>query len=306
MGNICLILIAIFALLFNSSVARAQEASPFLPFETPVSTPTTDPNFATQVTPLPESTVAPESTPVVVSGAPQTNRLETLQKEYLLLLEQYRAQEQSHLVSKAQYAQLNTLASQELAVQDARKLIDIRASIFLIYLDMLEELLNQTKGIPLENKSPQLVKLRLLKETVLLHKNINNGALDRFALDNESLNFTKIIKNIEMESYYTLSLIRVGRVQQAFDKLLSVRTQVEENVMNRQLSSAQKAQKERGFAEIQREVDQTAGTFAPIKDETFSKMRIRDLGAFNGLTAELNPVFAGMNQTIQFLQEIRK
>ena len=304
MGNICLILIAIFALFLNSGTARAQEFPTPSPSET--FTPTPNPNIATPVTPLPEATLAPGSTPVVISGAPQSTVLDTLQKEYLLLLEQYRAQEQNFTIAKGQYQQLNTLASQELAVQEARKLINIRADIFLIYLEMLEEMLNQTKGIPLENKSPQLVRLRLLQETVLLHKNINSGALDRFAVDNESLNFTNIIKNIETEAYYTLSLIRVGNVQQAFDKLVTVQSAVNEDVMGRQMSSAQLAQKERGFAEIQREIDRTSTIFAPIKNEVFGKMNVRDLGGFNGLIAQLSPVFAGMNQTIQFLQEIRK
>lgn len=302
MLSFVLVIITSIFLLLGQSPVKAQETPPVLPFDTPSPTP----NQATPVSPLPSSVASPTSTPVVVGGSTTTSNFVNLQKQYLLLLEQYRAQEQTYTVAKAQYQQLNTLASQELAVQETRKLIDIRADVFLVYLDMLIDLLDQTKGIPLENKSPQLVKLRLLKETVQLHKSNNNVALDRFAVDQESQNFTNTIETLQSEAYYTLGLIRVGRVQQAVDKLLVVRDAVENDVMSRQLTSAQKAQKERGFNEIQLVIDNTNTEFTPIKKKVFTDTDIRSLGDFSGLTSELNPVFAGINQTIEYLQEIRK
>ncbi len=305
------LLLSFFFSLFFVNSALAQNEEPWLPFpeETPSPSPTVtpDPNIATPVSPQPSASLNPEPDPTIIGGVPaNVTRFENLQKKYFELLESYRTQEQIFTVAKAQYVQLNTLASQELAVKETRTLIDIRADIFIVYLDMLEEILSQTKGIPLENKTPQLVKIQLLRESVLLHKNINTSALDRLTLDAESLKFKATITNLQREAYYSLSLIRLGRVQHAFDKLLSVRAEVEKDVMGRDLSSSQRAQKERGFNEIQRTTDLTNTRLTPIASDVFKKQNVRSLGDFSSLTSELNPVFSGINQTVEFLQEIRK
>jgi hypothetical protein len=72
------------------------------------------------------------------------NKLPALEMTYLTQLENYRRQEQSYLIAVNQYHQLNTLASQEVAVVETKKLLTMRADVLLTYIDILDERLNQT------------------------------------------------------------------------------------------------------------------------------------------------------------------
>lgn len=235
-----------------------------------------------------------------------TQQFENLEKKYFFLLEQYRNEEQNFLVAKNQYFQLNTLASQELAVQEGRNLLNTRADILITYLNILDQLLNKTRGIPIENKNPQLVSLSLLREQVLLHKSRNSVALDRLSFDSEAKSFEPSLTQIEENAYYTLSLIRVGQMQEAFDKLIVVRNAVEQSLLEKNLTDSQSALVGRGFDEIDRNISDTSTKLSILKNEVTRNPGKSNLSEFNSLSTELTKVYASMSQIIQFLQEIRK
>lgn len=244
-----------------------------------------------------------------VTVIPQTidqNKLPALQATYFGQLEAYRNQEQNYLVAVNQYHQLNTLASQEVAVSETRQLLSLRADVFLTYIEILDEMLNQGKGIPIENKAPERVVLSLLREKVLTHKNAVLASQDRFALDAEAANFLATYKELESHTYYTLSLIKVGDMQVAFDKSKVVRDAVKSYVDAQPLSTAVKAEKERGFAEIERNLQATEILFTPIKKDVFKPTQTTTLGDYTLLSSELNPVYSQINQIYTFLQEVRK
>lgn len=257
-------------------------------------------------------TVDPEVSPAPVVENPspvqrvtEPDPLVDLQANYFKLLEKYRQQEQKYIVAKGQFLQLNTLAAQEDAVRETRLLVDIRADIFIMYLDMMMMYLDRTTGIPIENKSPQAITLGLLKEKVQRHKTKNLESSDRIAIDLESDEFEILFQELQSESYYTLGLIRIGRVQTAIDKLKYVRQVVFDKVMSQEMPTHIKSEKERGFDEIDRTLEQIDQNFTPIKNQTLTKTN-NSLNTDTQLSRNLTDTFAKMNQTVQFLEEIRQ
>lgn len=235
----------------------------------------------------------------------QVDQFTVLQQKYFRLLEQYRQQEQAYFIAKNQFIQLNTLAAQELAVKETRTLIDIRADVLLTHLDILMLLLQRTTSVPLEYKNPQLVNLGLLKEKLQLHKNRNLATQDRLSLDAEASEFVGMQPEIEQEIYYTLTMIRVGRVQTAIDKLVTVRDAVKTEIESQNMSPSIQAEKTRGFDEIERTLTQVNVTFEPIRNSSLRRENNNSLQAETELSKSLTPTFALINQTVKFLQEIR-
>lgn len=234
------------------------------------------------------------------------NKLPALQATYFGQLENYRNQEQNYLVAVNQYHQLNTLASQEVAVAETRQLLSLRADVLLTYLEILDEQLNQGKGIPIENKAPERVTLTLLRERVQTHKSSVLAAQDRFALDSEANNFLTTYTEIQNHTYYILSLVKLGDIQVAHDKAIVVRNAVKSYMETLPLSTAVRAEKERGFDEIERTLQDANNLFTPIKTETYSSPGNRSLSEYSKLSTSLNPVYAQINQVYQFLEEVRK
>src|SRR3989344_4964763 len=130
---------------------------------------------------LVEPVFAQENTDLVI----ETTAITDLQDQYLQHIQSYRNQEEVFLLAKAQYQKLGTLASQEEIVKEARQLLLIRADVYSVYVDILDEQLNQATGIPLEKKNSQRVNLSLLKDKIAIHKTTLQTKTDRFALDNE-------------------------------------------------------------------------------------------------------------------------
>lgn len=249
---------------------------------------------------------AQESDPTVIPQQIDENKIPNLQTTYFSQLENYRNAEQRYIVAKNQYLQLNTLASQELAVSETRQLLSLRCDIFSTYIDILDEMLNQGKGIPLENKNSERITLSLLKDKVKINKTAVEGALDRFAVDQESINFAPTFSEIESHTYYILSLIKLGNMQVAYDKLIITHDAIKEYVESQQLSTAVRAEKERGFEEIDRNMALIPTLFTPVKTKVYLSPGSGDLGRYSSLSSDLNPVFAQINQVIQFLEEVKK
>ena len=245
-------------------------------------------------------------TPNIEEAVDNSAAIADRQNDYFRLLEQYRNQEQAFEVARAQYLQLNTLASQELAVKEARQLLSTRADIFLTYLQLIELNLEQTTGIPLENKKAQLVGLTLLQEQVKVHKNTVLNASDRINLDQESSNFKDMIKLIQQQSYYSISLIRLGKLQTSYDKLLVLRSAVESEMIERKLSAGALAEKQRGLDEIDRTIELTNQDMAILREAVFIKRQINSVGQLSSLSQSLSKPYSQIRQAMTFLQEIRK
>jgi len=255
---------------------------------------------------IPVARAQESSVPVVIPQTVDQELFKNLEAKYFFLLEQYRNQEQTYSIAKNQYLQLNTLASQELAVQETRTLIDMRADILLTYIDILTQLLSNTRGVPIENKNAQIISLSLLRERVLLHKTKNLNSLDRLTLDAESASFQTTYKQIEQNAYYTLSLIRIGEMQEAYDKMVVVRNAVESSIQNSELSSAKKGEKERGFQEIDRTILSTQQDFNVTKQKVLTKPGDSSLSSFSELSRSLAVTYSQISQVVEFLQEVRK
>lgn len=255
------------------------------------------------------STASAQELTIQPTVIPQVNnqlKIQQLETTYFGQLEQYRNQEQLYIVAKNQYLQLNTLASQELAVKEARTLLSLRADVLTTFLEILKEKLAAAKGVPLENKNPELITISLLLEQVKLHKQRVEAAQDRFAIDQESQNFSGTVMELESHTYYILSLIKVGTVQEAYDKLIVVKNAVRAYVDQQPLTNTQKSEKERGFAEIDRTIQTLDTSFTPVRNELYGSPGSGDLSTYSNLSKRLNPAYANLNQIIQFLEEIKK
>lgn len=297
MRRTVVVTIGLILLLSTARFSLAQETTPQEP-------PTDLP--ATQREPEVEPTTAPADPIQFMNTLEKNDQAEYLNRRYLELLEQYRTQEQAYTVARNQYLKLNTLASQELAVKETRTLLVTRADIYLVYLQRLKMTLEETKGIPIENKSPQLIRLTLLGEVVQLHRSSIASALDRNSVEEESRSFEAQIKEIEKEAHRTQALIRMGRIQTAFDKLKVLRDAVNADVMAREMSAAKKAEKERGFNQIDENINTVQNDMGRSLNDVFSRQSITTLSQLNQLSSALQGPYGRMYKTVEFLQEVRK
>lgn len=230
--------------------------------------------------------------------------LDEAQTEYLKLFEQYRLEEQEYSVARAQFMQLNTLASQEVALRATRNVLRTRAEILYLYTMMLEMQLNQTTGIPVENKSPELVSLNLLKEKILRHRTNVNNSPDRFFLDQESNSFIPTIQEIQQHSYFTQNLLKIGRSQTALDKIRFARTEIISTLQTPALSSFQRSQLDRASQEIDRSINEIDQGISKVKSDIFPKSGRGTLSDVTQASKNLSAPYAQMNQALEFLREL--
>lgn len=287
-------------------VIHAQTEVEVTPESTMTPTPTVDPQQATQISPTP--TFSPPSSDVVILAGPipDEEQFANVQRQYLSLLEQYRIQEQTYKIAREQYYQLNTLASQELVLREGKSLLTIRANVLLTYVQMIEWKLSQTRGIPLENKNSHLVTIGLLREQIQIHKSNIQASSDRLFFDDELRNFSQIYQTVQSQSYYALSLMKVGNMQSAYDKLLVVRDAVKADTDQRELSTSIRAEKQRGFDEIDRRLQRINTDMEPIKTDIYTGRRGFSVGHLSDLSKALSSPYSQMSQTRSLLQEIRK
>jgi hypothetical protein len=95
-------------------------------------------------------------------------------------------------------------------------------------------------------------------------------------------------------------------MQTSYDKLTVTRDAMEEYINSQQLSTAVQAEKNRGFDEIDRSIQDINDTFTPIKAEVYKSPGKGDLNSYTGLSGKLGSVYAQINQALEFLVEIRK
>jgi hypothetical protein len=150
------------------------------------------------------------------------------------------------------------------------------------------------------------VALSLLKEQVQTHKTAVQSAQDRLSVDNEAAHFLTTFRELESHTYYTLSLIKLGNMQVAYDKLKVTRDAVKAYVDTRPLSNTVRAEKQRGFDEIERNIQNADALFTPVKTEFYQQPGRGDLSSYSKLSTALNPVYAQINQVVQFLEEVKK
>lgn len=232
--------------------------------------------------------------------------LPTLRSKYLAFIQQYRDQEQRYIRAKSQYQQLQTLASQEEVIRETRQLLTIRADIYATYLDILDEELNQALGIPIEKKNSQRVSISLLNDKVAIHRTNVQTITDRFAMDQEVDRFSASVDELHNTAAATYSMIKIGQMQIAIDKLKLVTAEVRTYVFNQDLPANTAAEKTRGFNEIDRVTAQLEINFKTISDKFYANPNQASISSYNQLTTQLTTPYAELNRVVEFLEEIKQ
>ena len=250
----------------------------------------------------PQEEVSTEDELVVVPT--RETKINQLADDYRVLLEQYREAEREYFIAKEQYLKLFTLASQETAVNQARQAMLLRIDVLITYISMLSEMLEDTTGIPLENKQPLLVELNILVDELSRHKVETENAVDKVAIDREADSFSVFFPDITAKSYQALAYIRYGRLMTAFDKMQVVYSALSSEIKQSQSSTRVKAEKERGLEEVKRNLEQLNSALAAAKIAVFGKFKPQKK-EYLSIEQQLGPVFSLMRLTQSHLLELR-
>jgi hypothetical protein len=111
---------------------------------------------------------------------------------------------------------------------------------------------------------------------------------------------------IQQQAYYSVSLIRLGKMQTAYDKLSVLRSAVENEMVGRKLSAGILAEKQRGLDEIDRTIESTNQDMSVLREVVFIKKQITSVGQLSSLSQTLSKPYSQMRQAVAFLQEVRK
>lgn len=266
-----------------------------------------------QVSPAPVAspeTSASPTTNTVPSPLPENDQLIQLREKYKTELSIYRTDEQEFNIARAQYLQLQTLASLETSVKATRKVMLSRTAVLQTYLQMLKLMLSSTSGIDVEEKNKLLQDLDSGIERLITHQKMVEQAVDRSAILNSVIDFNTFNAAVTNVSYKTLSYIAYGRLQTVYDKTLTVKAEVLQHVEAQEQNGLKLGEKRRALDETDRSLaatktslDNVRKTFLPRQTGQEQKF---DTNSYGQTVALLSTIYADLYRNVAFLREVIK
>lgn len=179
-------------------------------------------------------------------------RVQEITETYFQRVEAYRSNEERYLIAQQDYYQQNTLASLEEAIRRARDLMRARADVMESYYTYLRLILQDTRGIEIEDKNIVDSELKFWQEQMSDYR-ANVALLESRPAIHEHLTLFNSQEQATLNSAYTaLVLIKIGKIQTAIDNAVLVRETLAKAIDSSSISSADKAIKRRGLEEIDR------------------------------------------------------
>jgi hypothetical protein len=249
-----------------------------------------------------------EVTPVASTSA-QPNvqeELNTLTQQYFDEVEQYRDVERRYLIARETYYQNNTLAAQDDALRVGQELLRARAKVLETYFTYLQKDLDRTLGVVLNDKVLMLNELeRVRSELTESQKNAGTIA-NRTQLNTTFALLNSQQTDLESIAYETLSLIKIGQIQNAIDQATFTQNMVGQWLAQAQLSAASKAKKERGLQEVEPLIQAAKNNLLEVNERwrNQSAQGRYSQGTYNGFQERAEFSYLQLRQAHTFLDEI--
>lgn len=251
-----------------------------------------------------------EATPVEATESASSVdpvQVQKITETYFQHVETYRLNEERFVIAQQDYYQQNTLASLEEAIRRARDLMRARADVIESYYTYLRLILQDTRGIEIEDKNIVGSELRFWQDQMVDYRSEVANLESRPAIQEHLTLFNSQEQAMLHSAYTALVLIKIGKIQTAIDNAVLVRATLANAIEASSISAADKAIKRRGLEEIDRLIQRarnnvidleldfrtksSAGAYtrqtyqAFRSDAEFSYLQLRQVGEFMKETA---------------------
>lgn len=256
---------------------------------------------------LTQENSADETTPQVFTKQRETQRIQELRNLYRDLVEVYRTSQRQYLVSKTNYEQVQTLSALEEAVSATRTVMNDRLNVMVTYTELIDAVLVETNGIELDLKDQTHAELTGMINLLKIHQENVILSKDRQAMAILSDDFEPIAAEFESLVYKTISLIRIGKIQEVHDKAEIIEQDIISQHEQENVSALTTSKRERAYSEIERNFDDVNASLAII-NEDFLEAR-RDgfkRGFYENVLQDLSPIYIKISRSLDNLSELIK
>jgi hypothetical protein len=241
-----------------------------------------------------------QNSPAITEKKSIVNEIAEVRRTYKGQLAEYRTAESKFTITKTQFEQLGTLASLEVAVQDTREVMFLRNQALLTYLKLMELELLEADGINLEEKNIALDGTRTLQKSFTTHQASVKKAVNRVAVGLAADDFEILAPQVAVLSKYVADLLRVGQLQTIYDQSVTLVAETDPQDAGAD-QSLKLNEKIRAHAEIKKLMSEVGFDLKFIWDEI---REARFDGKPSKIDREISSVYAGLSQTLAFLEEI--
>lgn len=272
------------------SVVRAQENQ--------VVDPTID-----AASPQPVAPNQGEEQSTIVDKPDYQTDIKQLTDSYRGQLAEYLTLQREFEVAKGQYQQLKTLAALEKAVIATKAVMLKRQQVLETYLRLLRVQLLDAEGIELSTKQAAIDELSNHLTALGVHKQTIETMNDRLSVAAVAKEFTTIGPGIEQSSYYTLSLLNLGALQQVADKAKTLTEDIQDQVTQGS-EPIQQAQQQRAVAEINRTMDKAQTQLTKLRGQISANRVSGSRSNYTQLLRDMQPIYADLSQVLAFQDEL--
>jgi len=235
----------------------------------------------------------------------ETQKIVQLRTLYRDQVEVYRNSEKAYSIAKTNFEQVETLAALEEAVKATKLVMMERSRVLITYLELLDSVLIETNGIELDFKNQSHTELTGLINALKIHRDNINLSTNREAMVVLADEFEPINFSYTTSVYKTLSLIRIGKIQEVRDKSEIIKTDIEKRNNAEDVSSVLVSKRKRAYTEIER-------NFATV-NENLVKLNNQFLEAkvdgftrsfYERILRDLGPIYAQISKSLDHLEEL--
>lgn len=178
---------------------------------------------------------------------------DSLRNLYREQIQSYQVANRQYTLDKAQFKQLQTLASLDTLVGSTRSVMKRRAEVLITYLDLLHLELRYSPSADVELKQAILRQIESLREELQIESQLIIDSPDRDSLNERTENFPQLYNRIEELSYLVRLNILLGKMRYIYvisqDKFSILK---DENQLEN-ISAIKLSERQRAIREIERE-----------------------------------------------------
>lgn len=245
-----------------------------------------------------------QSAEVIFQGERYAADIEKLKRSYRGELESYRTAERQYQLAKVQSKKLGTLVALEESVKATQQVMRARGQVLRSYLDILRLSLLDAPGINLTQKQEAIAELEEVQRLLVVHLELLEPTHDKVLSARVSEDFVELEKRLRDTSHKTLSLLKIGALQNAYDKTVILTAEMKIQVATGG-GALKEAERQRGFDENQRALDKTrADLDAAIAISQEGRSQQNYQGVYRRVTDALGAVYTDLSQVLSFLEEL--
>ncbi|MCB9802240.1 MAG: hypothetical protein H6774_04085 [Pseudomonadales bacterium] len=224
-----------------------------------------------------------------------------LRATYRGQIEEYRKAEKNFFLAKTDYQQLQTLTALESLLGSTKTAFRLRGDVLHTYFDIARYEVLLSEGVDEAKKAEALQQIEVRKSELSQHIAQVSSATTREEVAALSGSFASIAPGIRSTTYFTLGMLRVGKLQAVYDKSQILKESLVSYQQTEPVSQVISAQRERAVAELDTRfesahavlIEQQTANITGLSESNYSRLR-EDLGG----------VYSDLSRGIRYLTEL--